>query len=63
MLLVLVHLRKGKTFAGLGAVFGVSAATAWRYVEETVALPGGVHDLTAARLWGIPHELFTAMHR
>ncbi|MFB9962851.1 transposase family protein [Sinosporangium siamense] len=37
-LLVLVHLRKGETFAELGAGFGVSAATAWRYVEETVVL-------------------------
>jgi hypothetical protein len=37
-LLVLVYLRKGETFAEVGAGFGVSAATAWRYVEETVAL-------------------------
>jgi hypothetical protein len=37
-LLVLVYLRKGETFAGLAAGFGVGTATAWRYVEETVAL-------------------------
>lgn len=37
-LLVLVHLRKGETFTELGAGFGVSTATAWRYVEETVML-------------------------
>ncbi|MEV0232765.1 transposase family protein [Nonomuraea sp. NPDC050786] len=37
-LLVLVHLRKAETFTELGAGFGVSTATAWRYVEETVAL-------------------------
>jgi hypothetical protein len=37
-LLVLVHLRKGETFAGLAAGFGVGVATAWRYVNETVAL-------------------------
>lgn len=37
-LLVLVYLRKGETFTELGAGFGVSTATAWRYVEETVAL-------------------------
>jgi hypothetical protein len=37
-LLVLVHLRKGETFAGLAAGFGVGVATAWRYVKETVAL-------------------------
>ncbi|MBB6550180.1 hypothetical protein HD593_004975 [Nonomuraea rubra] len=37
-LLVLVYLRKGETFTELSAGFGVSVATAWRYVEETVAL-------------------------
>src|SRR5262249_51144950 len=37
-LLVLVHLRKGETFAALAAGFGVGIATAWRYVNETVAL-------------------------
>lgn len=37
-LLVLVHLRKGETFAEAAAGFGVSVATAWRYVEEIVAL-------------------------
>jgi Helix-turn-helix of DDE superfamily endonuclease len=34
----LAHLRKGETFAGLAAGFGVGVATAWRYVNETVAL-------------------------
>lgn len=37
-LLVLVYLRKSETFTKLGAGSGVSAATAWRYVEETVDL-------------------------
>ena len=37
-LLVLVHLRKDETFAELAAGFGVGTTTAWRYVEETVAL-------------------------
>ncbi|GAA4966244.1 transposase family protein [Nonomuraea thailandensis] len=37
-LLVLVYLRKGETYTELGAGFGISIATAWRYVEETVAL-------------------------
>jgi len=37
-LLVLVYLRKGETFAELAAGFGVGVATAWRYVNETVAL-------------------------
>ena len=35
---VLVYLRKGETFADLAAGFGVGTSTAWRYVEETVAL-------------------------
>ncbi|MGW4644566.1 transposase family protein [Sphaerisporangium sp. NPDC004334] len=38
VLLVLVYLRKGETFEQVRAGFGVSAATAWRYVEETVML-------------------------
>jgi hypothetical protein len=37
-LLVLAYLRKGETFADLAAGFAVGVATAWRYVEETVAL-------------------------
>jgi hypothetical protein len=37
-LLVLVYLRKGETFPELGAGFGISTATAWRYVEETMML-------------------------
>jgi DDE superfamily endonuclease/Helix-turn-helix of DDE superfamily endonuclease len=37
-LLVLAHLRKGETFAELAAGFGISTATAWRYVREAVAL-------------------------
>jgi hypothetical protein len=129
-LLVLAYLRKGDTFAETGAGFGVGTATAWRYVNETVALlaarapklrralddarqagyayvvidgtliaidrvaadrpfysgkhrrhgmnlqvisspvgdvlwvsgplPGAVHDLTAARIWGILEELAAA---
>jgi hypothetical protein len=31
-LLVLAYLRKGETFAGLAAGFGIGTATAWRYV-------------------------------
>jgi hypothetical protein len=37
-LLALAYLRKGETFADLAAGFGVGTATAWRYVNETVAL-------------------------
>lgn len=37
-LLVLVYLRKGETFAEVGAGFGVSTTTCWRYVTETVEL-------------------------
>src|SRR5215469_2271285 len=129
-LLVLAYLRKGDTFAGLAAGFGIGTATAWRYVTQTTALlaarapqlrqaltsakkaghayvvidgtlisidraaadrpfysgkhrrhgmnlqviaspggdilwvsgplPGAVHDLTAARIWGIIRELAAA---
>src|SRR5947207_10818757 len=37
-LLVLAYLRKGETFTELAAGFGISTATAWRYVTEAVAL-------------------------
>jgi hypothetical protein len=37
-LLVLAYLRKGETFAELAAGFGIGTATAWRYIQETVAL-------------------------
>jgi len=37
-LLVLAYLRKGETFADLAAGFGIGTTTAWRYVDETVAL-------------------------
>jgi hypothetical protein len=35
-LLPLVHLRKNETFSQLGAGFGISQATAWRYVDEAL---------------------------
>lgn len=37
-LLALVHLRKNKTSAQLGAGFGISESTAWRYVDETLVI-------------------------
>jgi hypothetical protein len=37
-LLVLVYLRKGETFTEAAAGFGVGTSTAWRYVNETVAM-------------------------
>jgi hypothetical protein len=40
-LLVLAYLRKGETFAELAAGFAVGTTTAWRYVNETVALLAG----------------------
>jgi hypothetical protein len=36
--MALAYLRKGETFAELGAGFGVGTAIAWRYVNETVGL-------------------------
>ena len=35
---MLAYLRKGETFAELAAGFGISTATAWRYVTEAVTL-------------------------
>ncbi|WP_432016547.1 IS5 family transposase [Streptomyces hydrogenans] len=40
-LLTLVHLRKNETFSQLGAGFGLSQATAWRYVDETLDVLAG----------------------
>ncbi|MFD4578003.1 IS5 family transposase [Streptomyces sp. NPDC058479] len=40
-LLTLVHLRKNETFSQLGAGFGISQATAWRYVDETLDVLAG----------------------
>jgi hypothetical protein len=37
-LLVLAYLRKGETFAQLAAGFGIGTTTAWRYLDEVVAL-------------------------
>ncbi|MEU0360434.1 transposase family protein [Streptomyces cyaneofuscatus] len=50
-LLTLAHLRKNETFSQLGAGFGISQATAWRYVDETLDVlaswaPGLHEDLT-----------------
>lgn len=44
--LTLVWLRDGDTFAQLGAHFGVSTDTAWRYATETMHLPAA-----QARTW------------
>lgn len=47
--LTLVWLRDGDTFAQLGAHFGVSTDTAWRYCTEAMnALAGHAPDLAAA---------------
>jgi hypothetical protein len=49
-LLALVHLRKGETFAQIGAGFKVSKSTAWRYVQEAVALLSARSPKLAAAL-------------
>ncbi|MGX8904666.1 transposase family protein [Streptomyces netropsis] len=50
-LLALVHLRKNETLPALAAGFGVSVATAWRYVDETLdtlaAWAPGLHEALA----------------
>lgn len=59
-LLVLVHLRKGETFAELAAGFDISVSTAWRYVQETVELlaaraPTLVQAISGARRAGLAY--------
>ena len=51
--LVLAYLREGETFAELAAGFGISTATAWRYVDETVA-PLATRAPSCARRRGLP---------
>jgi len=52
-LLTLVHLRENETFSQLGAGFGISQATAWRYVDETL-------DVLASWAPGL-HEALTGL--
>ncbi|MFF7438050.1 transposase family protein [Streptomyces sp. NPDC008122] len=52
-LLALVHLRKNETLPALAAGFGISTATAWRYVDETL-------DVLAAWAPGL-HEALTGL--
>ncbi|GAA3284123.1 transposase family protein [Dactylosporangium vinaceum] len=48
-LLALAHLRNGDTYTRLAAGFGVGVATAWRYVQEAVALlAAAAEDLATA---------------
>lgn len=59
-LLVLVHLRKGETYAEVATGFGIGLATAWRYITETVALlarraPKLDQALRAAKKAGHPY--------
>jgi hypothetical protein len=59
-LMTLAYLRQGVTFAELGAGFGVSTTTAWRYINETVMLlsarsPKLDRALAKARADGLAH--------
>lgn len=52
-LLTLVHPRKNETFSQLGAGFGISQTTAWRYMDETLDVlasgaPPGLHGKSTA---------------
>ncbi|RLK09644.1 DDE superfamily endonuclease [Micromonospora sp. M71_S20] len=49
-LLVLAHLRNGDTYTRLAAGFAVGVATAWRYVQEAIALLAAVADDLAAAM-------------
>jgi hypothetical protein len=46
----LVHLRKNETMPQLAAGFGISTATAWRYVDETL-------EVLASWAPGLPEAL------
>ena len=51
-LLALAHLRNGDTYTRLAAGFDIGVSTAWRYVQEAIALLAADAD-----------DLATAMHR
>ncbi|MER7416133.1 transposase family protein [Micromonospora peucetia] len=49
-LLALAHLRNGDTYTRLAAGFAVGVTTAWRYVQEAIALLAAVADDLAAAM-------------
>jgi hypothetical protein len=49
-LLVIAHLRKNETYADLAMGFAIGVSTAYRYIREGVAVPGG----DGARPWTRP---------
>ena len=55
-LLALAHLRNGDTFTRPAADFGVSVATAWRYVREAVALLAATADDLATAMIRIEED-------
>lgn len=60
-----MHLRKNETFSQLGAGFGISQATAWRYVDETldvqvIARPDGTPLWFSRATPGRTHDLTAA---
>jgi hypothetical protein len=64
-LLVLVRLRKDEAFADLAAGSGIGTSTAWRYVNETVALlaaraPGSARRSRTRRRPDTPTSAWTA---
>ncbi|MGX1471446.1 UNVERIFIED_CONTAM: hypothetical protein RKD50_000254 [Streptomyces canus] len=50
-LLTLAHLRKHETLAQVGAGFGVSEATAWRYVDEMLEVLAAWASVACTRPW------------
>jgi Helix-turn-helix of DDE superfamily endonuclease len=60
-LLALVHLRKNETLAQVAAGFGVSTATAGRYVTETVEILAERAPSLHQALRGLPPEGFVIL--
>ncbi|MFI7601209.1 transposase family protein [Actinoplanes sp. NPDC049681] len=59
-LLALAHLRNGDTYTRLAAGFEIGVATAWRYVQEAIALlAAAAEDLAAAmrRIQRLAHAI------
>ncbi|MFY1649269.1 transposase family protein [Solwaraspora sp. WMMB762] len=60
-LLALAHLRNGDTYTRLAAGFAVGVATAWRYVQEAIALLAAVAEDLATAMRRIRHLAYAIL--
>jgi Helix-turn-helix of DDE superfamily endonuclease len=61
-LLALAHLRNGDTYTRLPAGFEVGVSTAWRYVQEAIALLAAAADDLATAMNRIRRLAYAILH-